>query len=66
MGALQHPFILLLVLFLALVLFGGGKVAKMGGELGAAIREFKKGLNDEQSNKDAEKKEIPEQTQNKI
>lgn len=35
---------LLIVLLIVVVLFGAGRVSKLGGELGVAIREFRKGL----------------------
>jgi len=37
---------LLIVAFLVLILFGVGRVSKVGKELGTAIREFRKGLTD--------------------
>lgn len=37
----------LMILILAMLLFGGGKVANLGSSLGQAIRNFKKGLNGE-------------------
>ena len=39
------PVGLLIVLAIVLVLFGGGRVGKLGGELGTAIREFRRGIN---------------------
>ncbi len=36
----------LIILVIVVVLFGGGRIAKLGGELGSAIREFRRGLND--------------------
>lgn len=35
---------LVIVLLIVVVLFGAGRVSKLGGELGTAIREFRKGL----------------------
>ncbi len=35
---------LLIVLLIVLVLFGAGRVSRLGGDLGTAIREFRKGL----------------------
>ena len=35
---------LLIVLLIVIVIFGAGRVAKLGGELGQGIREFRKGL----------------------
>ncbi|MFN8421029.1 MAG: twin-arginine translocase TatA/TatE family subunit [Anaerolineae bacterium] len=36
---------LLIILVIALLLFGVGRITRIGGELGGAIREFRKGLN---------------------
>jgi len=36
---------LVILLVIVLVLFGAGRVTRLGGELGAGIREFRKGLN---------------------
>ena len=41
------PTELIIVLVIVLVLFGAGRVSRVGGELGSAIREFRKGLQDE-------------------
>lgn len=38
---------LLILLVIALLFFGGSKVADLGGALGQSIRNFKKGLNGE-------------------
>lgn len=35
---------LLIILVIVIVIFGAGRVAKLGGELGQGIREFRKGL----------------------
>jgi len=42
---------LLLIFLVVLLLFGVGRVSRVGGELGSAIREFRKGLqgNDEEN-----------------
>ena len=42
---------LLIVLVIILLLFGPGRIAKMGGELGKGIREFRQGLQSDQSAK---------------
>ncbi len=39
---------LLILLVIVVVLFGVGRVSKIGGEMGSAIREFRKGLNGDQ------------------
>ena len=48
---------LLIVLVIVLVLFGGGRVAKLGGELGSALREFRRGLNGDDAAADKQKQE---------
>jgi len=43
---------LVLILAVVILLFGIGRVSRIGGEMGSAIREFRKGLrgdNDEQN-----------------
>lgn len=37
---------LLIILVIVVVLFGGGRIARLGGELGTAIREFRRGVSD--------------------
>ncbi len=39
------PTELIVILLIVVVLFGVGRLGKIGGELGTAIREFRKGLN---------------------
>lgn len=41
------PTELIIILVIVLVLFGAGRVSRVGGELGSAIREFRKGLQDD-------------------
>ncbi len=52
---------LLIILLIVIVLFGVGRVGKIGGELGTAIREFRRGLsapvNEDEEAKKEEKKE---------
>jgi sec-independent protein translocase protein TatA len=38
---------LIIILVIIIVLFGPGRISKLAGELGQAIREFRKGLTDE-------------------
>ncbi len=45
MGDIGFPE-LLVILVIALVLFGGGRLPEVGKSLGQAIREFKKGVRD--------------------
>ncbi len=46
---------ILLICFLALVLFGGSKLADMGKGLGEGIKNFKKGLRESDEDSDAAK-----------
>ncbi len=49
---------ILLILVLALVIFGGGKLAGVGKALGTSIREFKKEVgSEEKASENGEKKE---------
>lgn len=46
---------LILILAVVILLFGVGRVARIGGEMGSAVREFRKGLQgneEENSSKD--------------
>jgi len=43
---------LLLILVIVLLLFGTKKLRNIGGDLGGAIRNFKKSINDDKSDKD--------------
>jgi len=40
------PSELLIILVIVVILFGGGRIAKIGGELGSAVANFRKGLQD--------------------
>lgn len=58
MGSLSGPE-LFIILIIIILLFGVGRVSRIGGELGGAIREFRKGLqgdtNTEAKSDDTEK-----------
>jgi sec-independent protein translocase protein TatA len=45
------PTELLIILVIVLVLFGGGRVAHLGSDLGKGIHEFRKGLSGEDEDK---------------
>jgi sec-independent protein translocase protein TatA len=50
---------LIIILLIVIVLFGAGRISRLGGELGSGIREFRKGLNageEENKNKEAAEK----------
>ncbi len=51
-GSLGTPE-LLLILAIVVLLFGVGRVSKIGGEMGSAVREFRKGLKGEDDIADA-------------
>ncbi|RMF37855.1 MAG: twin-arginine translocase TatA/TatE family subunit [Chloroflexi bacterium] len=42
---------LIIILVIVILIFGVGRVARIGGELGAAIREFRKGLSGDDEGK---------------
>lgn len=46
-----------IILVIVILIFGVGRLSKIGGELGAGIRAFRKGLSGEDEEKDKEKKE---------
>ena len=49
---------LLIVLVIVVLIFGVGRIASIGGELGKGIREFRKGIKaDDQQEKSGENKE---------
>ncbi len=50
---------LLIILVIVILIFGVGRIANIGGELGKGIKEFRKGLkpDDEKKPDDEEKKE---------
>lgn len=50
------PWQLLIVLLIVLVIFGTKKLRNVGGDLGSAIRDFRKGVSDK-DDEDAETKE---------
>jgi sec-independent protein translocase protein TatA len=51
---------LIIILVIVVLLFGSGRVAKLGSELGVAVREFKKGLEgDAPSETEKPKSELP-------
>ena len=48
---------IILIIVLALVLFGGSKLAGLGGALGKSIKDFKSAVKEDEPAKDADKKE---------
>jgi|FLYN01.1.fsa_nt_gi sec-independent protein translocase protein TatA len=53
---------LIIVLAIVLILFGPGRVAKIGGELGVALHEFRDGLKSGSKKDDAEEDETVTQS----
>jgi len=46
MGLPFHPFWLIIILAIVLIIFGPGKLPELGGAVGRGIREFRKASND--------------------
>lgn len=46
-----------IILVIVILIFGVGRLSKIGGELGSGIRGFKKGLSGEDDDKEKDKKE---------
>lgn len=54
------PVELIVILLIVLVIFGVGRLGKIGGELGSAIRQFRAGLSGNDEKKDTDKKDNPQ------
>lgn len=50
------PTELIIVLIIVIVLFGVGRIGKLGGEVGRSIREFRAGLTEDSDHKDDSEK----------
>lgn len=48
---------IILIIILALVLFGGSKIAGLGGALGKSIKDFKTAVKEDEPAKESEKDE---------
>ena len=59
LGGISVPS-LLLILVIVLLLFGTKKLRNLGGDLGSAIKGFKKGLSDEEEGQDKKQLEKSE------
>lgn len=53
------PLQLLIVLLIIVLIFGTKKLRNMGGDLGSAIKNFKKSMKDESESDDTETDKIP-------
>jgi len=56
------PTELFIILIIVLVLFGGGRISKLGSELGSAITNFRKGISEGQQEAEAEAKKKENET----
>jgi sec-independent protein translocase protein TatA len=52
---------LIIILVIVLLIFGVGRVSRIGGELGEGIREFRKGLTEGTQDQDQDKEEQEEE-----
>jgi sec-independent protein translocase protein TatA len=52
---------LLLILLIVLLLFGVGRVSRLGGELGQAVASFRRGVRESQDEKEKKEESQPEQ-----
>ncbi len=59
MGILQ-PGHLILILLIALIIVGPGKLSNLGGALGKSVREFRNSVRDEEKDDTAEGAKKPE------
>ena len=50
MGGLFQPMHLLIILVIALIIFGPGKLPELGSSIGKGIREFKKAISGDEKN----------------
>jgi sec-independent protein translocase protein TatA len=51
------PTELILILVIVVLLFGVGRIGKISGEIGSAIKNFRKGIQEEEPKKEEAKKE---------
>lgn len=54
------PTELLIILVIIVVLFGAGRIGRLGRELGTAVREFRRGVNDGDKPADDQKRDLPD------
>jgi TatA/E family protein of Tat protein translocase len=54
-----HGFDLIVILIIALLIFGPKKLPEMGSAIGKSIKEFRKGMNELTSPKDEEEPKLP-------
>ncbi len=57
-GGLHWPEVIL-ILAVLLLIFGVGRITKIGGELGSGIKAFKEGLNGKKKSEEADETDEP-------
>jgi len=62
---LFQPMHLIIILVIALIIFGPSKLPQLGAGLGKSIREFKNALSDVEKDSTADSKQIPSSDANK-
>ncbi len=56
---LFQPMHLIIILAIALIIFGPGKLPQIGAGLGKSIKEFKKALSGDEKDQSLENKQVP-------
>ena len=59
------PLEIVIILLIVVLLFGVGRIGKIGGELGRGIKEFRKAVQDESADKKPEEKPTAAQDETK-
>jgi sec-independent protein translocase protein TatA len=57
------PTELIIILVIAVLLFGVGRLGRLGGELGRGIKEFRKGIQDDDSDEEETTEEAPPESE---
>lgn len=57
------PTELIIILVIAVLLFGVGRLGRLGGELGRGIKEFRKGIQDDDSDEEETSEEAPPESE---
>ncbi len=57
------PTELIIILVIVLLVFGVGRLSRIGGEMGSAIREFRKGLQEDEGTDEAAERSTEESQQ---
>jgi sec-independent protein translocase protein TatA len=57
------PTELIIILIIAVLLFGVGRLGRLGGELGKGIKEFRKGIQDDDSDEEETSEEAPTESE---